>query len=518
VKSTTDRTSSADAASGTKEPSPTLRMVRRAGYAVLAVQLVCFGAWSVILYDHFSLTRDFAMGNQVFFEIAHGNLDPVNSIYGVPAWQVLGSFIQWPQALFYWVFPSPVTLLWLQDIAVVVAEAVAFTWMCELAQKYRPGRKDAAVLAAAGLVLLVANPWTWWSISFDWHVECLAVMFLVLLARDMAHGRRRAWVWAVLLLSCGDFAASYVIAVGLTAILAGRRSRLPGLGLGCLGLAWLVFLRLVHGDVGSPLFGYTYLESPRGGPFSVAALAKGLVLYPGRWYTALLSKRSLMWRNVGSSGWLGFGFLWVLPTAVVVLGTNNLIIGTLFAQPSYQSLPLYILLPIGTVAVLGWLAGRPSPLLAGRARVAAVAAMLAGILVLVPALTMAVTWLPQVRATWLKVDTRTASALQQARSRIPGSAEVIASQGVVGAFSTRVDVHDLFAPGEKIALDGKPVYVVITPYAGIETLAPGQQLQLVSMFSGPLHAKLLLESNNVWLFRWTPPRSQGYLVLPSLGS
>ena len=88
----------------------------------------------------------------------------------------------------------------------MVAEVVAFTWLCELAgsaggrgggpeSSDRKGGRDAAWLAAAGLILLVANPWTWLSVSFDFHTETLAIPFAALLAWDLGHGRRRAWVW-----------------------------------------------------------------------------------------------------------------------------------------------------------------------------------------------------------------------------------------------------------------------------------------------------------------------------------
>jgi hypothetical protein len=512
VKSAADVTSPADTAPETPETSRALRAVRWAGYALLGVQLVAFGFWSLLLYQRFSLTMDFAMANQAFFEIAHGNLNPVNTILNDHVWQDHSAFIEWPQALFYWVFPNSVTLLWLQDIAVVVAEAVAFSWICELARKYRPGRDDAALLAAVGLVLLLVNPWIWWTVSFDWHDEALAVMFLVLLARDMANRRRRAWVWVVPLLACGDVGAIYVAAAGLSGILAGRRSRLPGLGVAGLGVAWLAVIRLIHGDVGTPVDNYEYLESPIGVPFSVLALAKGIILNPRHVLQVFWTKRSLLWQNVSSAGVLGLAFIWVLPVAVSVLGPNTLMYGPDFVRPSFQNLPLYVLLPIGTVAVLGWLATRPAPQLAG-IRVTVVAAAVAAILVLVPALTTAATWGPRVKSSWLLVDRATATTLRHAQARIPGSAEVVVSQGVAGRFSSRKDVQTLKGPG-RVRLDSSPVYFVIVPYEGIEPLTPEQELQIVSRLSGPLHASLLLNRNNVWLFRWTPPPGQRTLTVP----
>jgi Predicted membrane protein (DUF2079) len=512
VKSAADITSPADTAPETPEPSRALRAVRWAGYALLGVQLVAFGFWSVLLFQRFSLSMDFAMANQAFFEIAHGNLNPVNSILHDHVWQDHSAFIEWPQALFYWIFPNSVTLLWLQDTAVVVAEAVAFTWICELAQKYRPGRPDAALLAAVGLVLLLINPWIWWTVSFDWHDEALAVMFLVLLARDMAHHRRRAWVWVVPLLACGDVGALYAAAAGLSAILAGRRSRLPGLGITGLGLAWLAVIRLIHGDVGTPVDNYEYLQSPAGAPFSLLALAKGMILHPGRVWLVFWTKRSLLWQNVSSAGVLGLAFIWALPVVVSVLGPNTLMFGPDFARPSFQNLPLYVLLPVGTVAVLGWLATRPAPQFAGR-RITALVAALAAVLVLVPAVTTAATWGPRVKSSWLLVDSITATTLRHAQARIPGSAEVVVSQGVAGRFSSRKDVQALKGPGV-VRLDSSPVYFVIVPYEGIEPLTPEQELHIVSRLSGPLHARLLLKRNNVWVFRWTPSPGQTTLTVP----
>src|SRR5205807_3980179 len=119
-------------------------------------------------------------------------------------WQNHAEFIMWPLALPYWIFPSGVLLLWLQDIGVVGAELVAFLWLCEIAHRHRPDDPDARWLAGAGLVLLAVNPFSWWAVSFDFHAECLAVLFAALVARDLANGRRRAWAWAVALLACGD--------------------------------------------------------------------------------------------------------------------------------------------------------------------------------------------------------------------------------------------------------------------------------------------------------------------------
>lgn len=151
-----------------------LLWVRRIGYAVLGLKLAAFAFWSALLYRHFALTPDFAQYQQAWYLIAHGNLNPYHTVGNFTFWQNHAEFIMWPLALLYWVFPHGVFLLWLHDTAVVGAEFVAFLWLCEIAQRYRPGR-DARWLAGAGLILLAVNPWSWWAVSFDFHAECLAI-------------------------------------------------------------------------------------------------------------------------------------------------------------------------------------------------------------------------------------------------------------------------------------------------------------------------------------------------------
>lgn len=485
-------------------PAALLRYVRLVGYGLLVIELICFWSWSALLYHRSSLTFDFAIYHQGWYLIAHGNLDPFNSLQGHPFWQDHSEFIMWPLALLYWIPPHDLILLWVQDAGVVVAQTVTFTWMCELAQKYRPGKEDAAVLAGAGLVLLIANPWTWKSISFDYHMEPVAVAFLALLARDFANGRRRAWVWVVPLLACGDVAASYVTAVGIGGILAARRTRLPGLGLCVIGVAALEVIRLVHGDRSSPFWAFLYLEYPPNAPFSIGAVANGMAHNPRLVVRQLWHNTELAWENLSPSGGLGVGFIWLLPTVLLVLLTNSLLQGNLFAQPGFQSLPLYILVPVGTIAVLGWMSTRWY--------------LVAGVLtfvVLAQALYWPAVYGPQTKSQWLRVSAPAAATLSRVASRIPASDEVIASQGVVGRFSSRTDVQAFFGPNsDLVPLSGGRTWFIVVPNQGIETTTPQEGMQLIQKLAGPMHASLVTHANGVWVYQWTPPRGQHKIILP----
>ena len=487
-------------------PRRPLQRVRRIGLAVLGLQLIISLAWSTLLFDRFALTFDFTMFHQAWVLIAHGDLNPYNSIKKSFFWQDHSEFLVWPMALLYWVWPHSVVLLWLQDISVVAAEAVAFLWLCELAVRWRPGA-HAAWLAGAGLLLLVINPWTWWTLSWDFHSETTAIPFTVLLARDLCNDRRRAWVWIFPLLISGDVAATYVAALGLGALLAGRRWRVRGIILAAIGVGTTLLITLVHGNLGSgqglQAYGYLAGVGRHHGHLGLGSLVKGIVLHPGGVVAELWSKHRDIWATVAPSGLLGFGFTWLMPLSVIVVVANNLFVGWLFAAPGFQGLPLYILLPVGTVAVLAWLARRHQR----------IALALAG-LVVAQAVGWAAVWLPRTPGQWLRVSAPTAATLARVQAKIPYSAEVIASQGIMGRFAGRPDIQALFGPSALPVHDGQ-VWFVVTPRAGIETLSTASSDALVSELAGPLHATLVAHANGVWAFRWHPPAGVHTVKVPS---
>ena len=469
--------------------------LRRAAYVVFGLKLAAFFFWSVVLYRHFALTQDFAQYQQAWYLIAHGDLNPYDTVENFAFWQNHAEFIMWPLALLYWVFPNDVLLLWLQDTGVVLAELVAFTWLCEIALRHRAGR-DAQWLAGAGLVLLVVNPWSWWAVSFDFHAECVAIPFAALLGWDIANGRRRAWVWAVILLACGDVAGTYVLGLGVGLMTIGRGARSRGVLLAGLGAGALLFITAIHGNKGSGhgLQAYAYLTGgppgykPSGG---LIGLVIAIATHPFTVLAKLWSERLDLWGNLAASGFLGLAYLPLLPVLAVVLVSNNLFPGYLFAQPLFQNLPVYVLLPVATVGVLGWLARRYR-------RVALIAAAVLA----AQAIGWTAVWGPRTPSQWLRVPGPTAATLADVEARIPASAAVFASQGVAGRFSKRYDVHLLdgnlpLRPGQD--------WFVFTPWAGIETQTPGAAMAFAAVLADRLHATLVTDANGVWAFRWTPP-------------
>jgi len=480
--------------------------VRRTAYVVLGLKLAAFFCWSAVLYRHFALTPDFGQYQQAWYLIAHGDLNPYDTVGNFAFWQNHAEFIMWPVALLYWVYPSGVLLLWLQDMAVVVAELVAFTWLCEIALRYRAGR-DAQWLAGAGLVLLAVNPWSWWAVSFDFHAECVAVPFVALLGWDLANGRRRAWVWAVTLLACGDVAATYVFGLGVGLLIIGRGSRGRGVLLACLGVGALMVLTAIHGNKGSGhgLQAYNYLAGPGYRRSSgLIGLVMGIATHPFAILAKLWSKRLDLWGNLAASGLLGLAYLPLLPLLIVVLLSNNLFPGYLFSEPLFQSLPVYVLLPVATVGVLGWLTQRYRR-----------AGLVAASVLAAQAIGWSAVWAPQTPSQWLRVPDQTAATLAAVEARIPASAAVFASQGVVGRFSSRYDVRPL---NGNLPLRPGQDWFVFAPWAGIETQTPGAAMAFAEVLADRLHATLVTDANDVWAFRWTPPQGMTRLEVSAAAS
>ena len=351
--------------SGLDQPD-VLRRVRRAGYLAVGIQLLGFMIWSQILWRRFALTIDFAEYENAWFLIAHGHLDPMNSVGNGAFWQNHAEFIMWPLAGLYWVWPHQVTLLWIQDAGIALAEAVAFTWLCEIAGNRLPVA-GAARLSVAGLLLLLLNPWTWWSVSFDFHTESLYVPLLVLLARDLMNGKKRAWVWVGLLVSCGDVADTYLAGLGVTMLLLARGRRLQGAALVGAAVTATGFVTLIHGNLGSSgaLHSYAYLAGSGTASLTTTGLAKALLTHPQNVLRALWEKRTDIWASLAPAGVIGLGFAWILPIALIVLLEDNLTANLLFTRPSFQSLALYVLVPVGTVWLLARL-GRLAPAARGR--------------------------------------------------------------------------------------------------------------------------------------------------------
>ena len=474
------------------------------GVSILGIQGAAMLVWSTVLWSRFALTWDYSILFQPMWLIAHGHLNPYSTLLGVPFWRNQLDLLPWllaPLALI--VLHGPV-LLWLQDCCLVGAEVVAWRWMTTVTTA-RPLR-HARFLRVVGLVLLIANPWAWEAISFDFHIQVVAVLFALLAAYDMVHARHRTWLWVGVMLLCGIVIATWVAGLGLAVLLAVRNARRRGLILFGVGIGWVAMLSFIHADLEGSLIGnYAYLVGPRASaPASLATLIAQVAFHPGGAFFAIWSHRVDIWANLAPSGLIGIASPWTFGLALPVLLADDLARGTGFAEPLFQSVLLYVMVPLGTVLVLVRINGRwPRPALG------------LGAVAVANAIAWSVIWGPQIPTDWLRVPPKSATVLGRAEAMIPPTAEVIASQGVVGRFSGRSLIYGL-ATLSPIPILGRDTWWVVAPPVGIETVPAINQDALIAQLAGPLHATLVLHGHGVWVFHWIPSPDTHSIAIPSV--
>jgi hypothetical protein len=540
-----------EAAPGEDEGPVHLSTVARLGWWAIGLQFVLVTALSVVIYRRFALTLDYGIFNQARWLIGHGHLDPYDTLGGGggPFWQGHGEWLMWPLGLLSRVWPGDGFLLLVQDVAVGGITAVAFAWVLDVVRDARLDRR--AALAGVALVLLLLNPWVYWATEFDFHIEALATLFVLLAAYDLWRGRTgRMWVWVVLALSTGDITGTYLFGVGLAGLLVGRheirchqfRGWLPALALVVIGPAWVAAMAAIHADAGSALgvtFGYL---GGSGSPSSLAPLHRVVVLtaavlhagarnpfpsvftnaggiwhlftstvrHPSRPLRELWHHRLNLWANAAPAGLIGLCTPFGFAVPVVVLVTNNLVPTQAFSAPSFQSVPTYSFVSVGTVMALGRLVSR----VGWRRRLGTALS----VLVVAQTLAWAVVWLPKLEPHWLRVTPGAAAVLARAEPLIPSAAEVIASQGVVGRFSDHAWVFALNDLPTTYMVASRTVYFVFAPDQGVETTDVTDALEALDDTMTDLGGRLVASGDGIFVVRWDPPPRTTFVTLQHTSS
>ena len=506
-----------------------LTLAVRAAWIVFGLQLVGMLLWSAHLYGRWGLTWDFAIRYQAWWGIAHGNLDPYVSVAKRYFWQDHFELINWVLAPLSWVWPGPLWTLWIQDLMVWAGELGAPYLVLDAVRRPRWSNRVPGWLAV-GLVtvLLVANPWIYDSISFDFHYQSVgAACFAMLACREMIRGRVRLLVlWVVLCLACGDIAGTYLAAVGLGGILAGRAYRHRGAMILATGIGWFAASSVVGGGQGSGLaghYGYLLPRDASGQPrVGIGGLLVGFATHPLAVVQHLWASRTALWAYTSSSGGLGLlSALAVLPVLILVeSGAGD---GSSLRSVAYENFGIFLFMAPLTVLVLAWaadrLAGRRARAALDRRRwlTAPALPVVAALVLVANSLVWAAVWIPEVPVNWLRTSPGAAAALEQGARLIPTDAEVIGSQGVVGRLCGRTWCYSISADGTQIFPLHAQTYVVVAPYDGIESSSVGTSLGILSDLAGPLGGHLVFAQDNVWVFRLptSPARRVTFTATPT---
>ncbi|MGH9919064.1 MAG: DUF2079 domain-containing protein, partial [Nitrososphaerales archaeon] len=327
--------------------------------AVLAVQLVVLCEYSSYLYRRFDLSSDFAIYAQAWNAIGHGNLDPTDTIHipTFPFWQSHFELAMWPVALLRFVWPHPVDLLWLQDLAVVCTEGITIYWIARLCiERLKHLRVLVAVIAT---VFLIGSLWWYEIASFDVHFEVLGLPLVVLVGYALWRGRARLAIAAALVaLLFGDVVSITLLFVALAA-LASKRVRRRGLTRVCAGLlaaavGWLVLVLVLNANQASGVvenYGYLVHAGPHA---SASSVIFGVLAHPLHAARTILDR----WRDIGhlllAGGLLGLLTPWGLFVALGTIIPTGLNANTSFLSPiaAFQTAFVIPFLVVGTIMVL----------------------------------------------------------------------------------------------------------------------------------------------------------------------
>jgi Predicted membrane protein (DUF2079) len=466
---------------------------------VLAGQLAVLLVMTVRNYDSFNLSLDYSTFNQAWHQIAHGNLDPTNTILAIPYWQNHGEWIMWPLSLLYWLSPNDgLTLLVLQALAIVAGEAIAVSWLVAVARRRQLSPALTGVCVAGLLVLLVADPWPYRIVVEDFHFQAIAACFVIGAARDLWLGRTvRVWVWVALACTTGDVAGTYLFGLGLAFALTTPGRRRTGLAVGAVGIAWTLLLGHLGADKGSALDTFWYLAAPKAGQQpGTGSVVLGALTHPSRPIHQLLTYSQAIGDNLAPTGLLGLLNPWTFGVVLANLLLDGLSADRAFIAPGSQNALVYLFGAAGTmltvVVVAGWRRVR------SWMTVALVVLVVAGAVVF-----DAVTF-SHGNLDWSTVPAAEVPELQAARAATPAGAEVIATVGVIGRFSGRryaypIDTISTFP------VHARTVVIVIAPTAGNQPVPPAAFAGVRALITGTLHAATLVDGPTVWAYLWHPP-------------
>ena len=504
----------------------------------LFLQLTALILYSAHLYQRFDVSTDFAHNVQAWYLIGHGNLNPVDTVRltATPFLRDHFDLIIWVLSLLRWLWPQPVILLYFQDLAIIATEAITLMWVSAILVEHLPTRRNIAAIIA--LVALVANPWWYWTVSFDIHMPPLAAPFFVLTGYSFWKGRfRRALITSAICLLFGAVVAEIVIVVGIAALLSRHVLHRGGarwaLGVILLGITWFGVINILGVNQASNLvssYGYLADSTTHIGLFSII---RGATHHPSRIIEVLHERWQALLYELWPTGVVGlltsWGFFFFLGVLVVTALTITPAYSSL--EAAFQNLPAMPFLFIGSVMVIVKLGSfaRPertnvdqntSRVIPRRTNAPKTIARLAPMLAIALALTATTVVLVQsailvrqIPHEWLRVTNEQAAELQRALTVIPSNAEVIASYGIVGRFSERKFIYELVAPHQQFDVNTSPIYFVITPTAGNESLDKRDANADVRFVQSSLHAITLIGVDGVWVLEWRPTSNTRLVVM-----
>ena len=486
-------------------------LVKVGAGVVVLIWLGALVGYSTLLYHRDLLSEDFGAYNQAWSLIGQGHLNPFETIFsGYPFYKSDLELIVWPLALIHLVFPQPIILLWLQDLAIAGTGFIVFVWILEYLRTRRMAWGLAAGISGVALAAWIVNPGVYQTVSFDFHIEPVATFFIVLAGWSLWIGRyRRAWIFVILTVLCGTFATITVIGLGLSAILAGHKTRRTGILLILGSVAWLGFISAIGANTGAGLTNYAYLAGRTTLPTGtgVALVLAGVLTHPSRALHVLHDRLHYFYTLIKPVGVIGGVAAWGFGVPFIALLVDGLNGSYEFILQAFQNFAVFPFLLLGTVVVLVWFATR--------FRFGWIPAVLVALALMVQASDYAVTNSPnQIRWTVSQISAAQGAQIRKALALTPPRAEVIVTIGIMGRFSARPWVF-WFLPNSPIPVHSDMVEFVFLPAIDhfIIQNTPLDDRAAAEYATTHLHARTLIDKDGVVALEWHPPRGTKKVTL-----
>ena len=486
--------------------------------AILLCQCAAITAVSALQYHRFALGQDFGAYSQAWWNIGHFHMNPWCPFFATAFVRNNAELLMWPLALLYHIWSSPFFLLVVQAVAFVLTEYVVVRWTTEMLEKARFGSEHLRAFVTAGVVVaLIANPWFYSAISFDFHFQAFAALFAALAGWSAWSGRwRRLWLWIPLTMVSCLAGALCVVGIGLGAVLAGRATRRLGAVVLLVGLAWVEILSVLKtvGQGGRLLqLQYGYLAGTQARPTSSIAVLVSAFQHPGAAWHVASGRLAYLTVFLASAGFFGIVSPWGLSVTVAVVTPTLLSASPLFTTTAFQNWPVIVFVLVGTVQVVIWVLERPRTDWWHRGKVLLVGSSIVS-------LSATAFWaLPFALRSWVTVSPQTAQVLAQLNRSIPQRAEVIASIGEVGRFAIRKEVYSFpyqFSPtGDEgtYPVRSPTVYFLFVDDSDRGNPPTHYTDSAIRYVRRSLSAQVLVARGGVFAFRWRPRPGMTQVVL-----
>ncbi len=335
---------------------------KRVAVIVFTIQAAILIGISTWLFAHFDLSWDYAVYFQPWYLLAHGHLSDFTSVGHTYNWMGHFEWLIYPLGLMYFLYPHGLTLLIVQDLAIVGAEVAGLGLMCDLIQRRRNyASNDLRWLQWVGLFFLVANPWSYWAVMFDFHFHSLEAFAITMATWQFYRTNTRlafAFVGLCMVTSIVSITFLFPLAILLFFFFGQRRN---GIIVGVSALSAFLGEQLIFYH-GLPLLDYIIPSTAVTSVTSfhkssnVDAVVTSFLRLPSIFFRAVRLLWSVnIYANLGPDGLLGvlspFGLL--IPGVVLI---ESALVGPAFTPPSSQNVIAYSLLAVGTVSVLARIA------------------------------------------------------------------------------------------------------------------------------------------------------------------